>query len=391
MKAYTRHARRARVAVGVAALAAAAVLAACGEDDDSGGGSSGSGDASACVQEAKKLVAQDKKPMPMVLPEASFDMGKNQGKSIWFISPSQATGYALALSKSVTAAAEAAGMEATVFDGKNQPDRFTAGFSQAVQSGADGIILYAVNPELVPAGLKRAKAADIPVITMATGVRVPPDTGVITEIDHDREAEGRYMANYAAFMTDCEVNGAITLDQTYVGLVTERDAIVSQLKELCPDTCEVQDDEARLATMATELAPSTQSLIQRNPDLNTLFATFDQLATYQIPAAEQSGTDVKIVGTNGLPENLKAVKEGSPQVADIAYVPPEYFGWLGIDQLGRAMAGVELGDESGEPLETPVQTFDAENLPDDTTDFDAVYPDLVGYQDTFRERWQPEG
>ena len=367
------------------------VLAACGGDDDdaatSSSGGDGGGASSDCGQQAEELVTQNKEPMKPVVPEAAFDMGENKGKNIWYISPSQATGYALALSKSVTAASEAAGMSTTIFDGKNQPDRFTQGFAQAVQSGADGIVLYAINPELVPEGLQRAKEADVPVITMATGVPAPPDSSVVTAIDHDREAEGEYMANYAAYMTDCDVKGAITLDPAYVGLVTERDAITAQLEKLCPDSCDVQDLETQLGTMATELAPSTQSFIQRNQDLNTIFATFDQAATYQIPAVEQAGTDVKIVGTNGLEENLKAVKDGSPQVADVAYVPPDYFGWLGVDQLGRAMAGEKVGDANGEPLKTPVQTFDAENLPDDVSDIDAVFTGLVGYQDAFREKW----
>jgi ABC-type sugar transport system substrate-binding protein len=385
---------RARVAwsTGLALLLMTGLLAACGGDDDetasSGSGGDGGGEsASGCAQEAKDLVAQNKEPMKPVLPEAAFDMAKNKGKNIWYISPSQATGYALALSKSVTAASEAAGMTTTIFDGKNQPDRFTQGFQQAVQSGADGIVLYAINPELVPEGLKAAQEADVPVITMATGVPAPPDSSVVTAIDHDRVAEGEYMANYAASITDCEVNAAITLDPAYVGLVTERDAIADQLEKLCPDSCEVQDLEMQLGTMATELAPNTQSFIQRNQDLNTIFATFDQAATYQIPAVEQAGTDTKIVGTNGLEENLKAVKDGSPQVADVAYVPPDYFGWLGVDQLGRAMAGEKVGDASGEDLKTPVQTFDAENLPDDVTDLDAVFSGLVGYQDQFREKW----
>ena len=35
----------------------------------------------------------------------------------------------------------------------------------------------------------------------------------------------------------------------------------------------------------------------------------------------------------------------------------------------------------------PVQTFDQENLPDDVSDFDALFPKLAGYQDAFREKW----
>jgi ribose transport system substrate-binding protein len=381
-----------RVLVALALLTAAAVLVACGSDDEESGGAAssggGSGAAGDCVAQVTDAVAEEKAPMQMVLPEEPFDMAQNKGKTIWYVSPSQATGYALALSKTVTAAAETAGMNVEIFDGKGRPDRFTEGLNTAVARGAAGVILYGIDPALVPEALKRAKAADVPVITMASGKPAPDDGTVVEALNHDLDAQGLAMANYGAMITECAVNGAVSFDKTYPALVVERDGIEKRLGEVCPDDCEVQDHEFQLAEMATALGPSTQTLIQRNPDLNVFFATFDQAATYQIPAIEQSGSDAKIVGTNGLEENLKAVKDGSPQVADVAYVPPEFFGWLGVDQLGRAIAGEKVGDANGDPFVMPVQTFDQENLPADVTDFDALFPELAGYEDAFREKWQ---
>ncbi len=367
-------------------MALAFVLANCGSDDDSDSSSAGSGDSGGCVAKVKDLVADQRAPMPLILPPKSFDMSANEGKTIWFISPAQTTGYALGLSKAVVEAGKAAGMEVEIFDGKGQPDRFNQGFQQAVAQDADGIINYAIDPELIPNALKEAKEADVPVLAMSTGKPAPPDGSIFESINTDLVAEGEYMATYAAFATDCEVNAATTFDPVYAALVTEQKAIAAQLEKLCPDTCETQDLEMKLGTMATELGPETQSLIQRNPDLNIIFSTFDQAATYQIPAVDQSGSDAKIVGTNGLPENLDQVRKGSAQIADISYVPTQYFGWLGVDQLGRAMEGEPTGDKAGEPFVMPVQTFDESNI-GESNDLAELFPELADYQAEFKEKW----
>jgi ribose transport system substrate-binding protein len=370
-----------------AASLAIAVMAACGEDSESDSASGGGDAPGGCTAEVKKLVAEQRAPMPLILPEATFDMSANQGKTVWFISPSQSTGYALGLSKAVVVAGNAAGIDVEIFDGKGRPDRFNQGFEQAVAQQADGIIDYAIDPELIPNALQKAKQADIPVLSMSTGKPEPEDGTIFESINTDLEAEGKYMADYAAFASDCEVNAATTFDPTYPALTTERDAIAAELKRLCPDSCETQDQEMKLATMATELGPSTQSLIQRNPDLNIVFSTFDQAATYQIPAVEQSGSDVKIVGTNGLPENLDQVRRGGPQIADVSYVPTDYFGWLGIDQVGRAMAGEPTGDPEGNAFVMPVQTFDKSNI-GESNDLAELFPKLAGYQEAFKEKWE---
>jgi ribose transport system substrate-binding protein len=373
---------------GVAAATAALALGACGEDDSSSdSAASGQGASSSdCVAKVNELVKKESAPFEPLIPDETFDMAKNQGKSIWYVTPSQATGYGLALSKSGQKAAQAAGMKFTIFDGKGQPDRFTQGLTQAVAQKADGILLYGIDPALVPEGLKRAKAANIPVITMNSGKPAPPDGTVTLAINMDTDAQGRQMVNYAAKITDCKINGAVSFDTTYPGLVNVTNAIKSQVKEICPDTCKVQDHKMKLAEMATALAPSTQSLIQRNPDLNTVFATFDSAAIYEIPAVDRSKADVKIIGTNGNPENLAQVRKGSAQVADIAYVPTQFYGWLGIDQVGRAIQGAKLANEEGKELIMPVQTMDKQTLGTDDS-FEATFPRLVGFEDEFRETW----
>jgi ribose transport system substrate-binding protein len=368
-------------------VALGALVAACGggTSSSSGGGTTASSgkDAStaACVQSAQQAVDAAKKPISLVVPAQGFDMTKNAGKAIWFISPTQATGYAQRVSKAVQQAASAAGMKAEIYDGKAQPERFNAGIEQAIASKAAGIVTYAINPAIVPTALQDAKKAGIPVIAVATGVPNPTDGTVKATLSVDLQQEGRLMSQYAAATSNCKLDAAITFDPNQKALTAERDAAAAELAKLCPSTCSSQDHSMSLATMATELGSSIQSLLQRKQDVGVVISTFDTAAMYMAPAIKQTGRPVKLVSTNGLPENLDMVRQGSSQVADISYPPPEYTGWLIVDQLGRSIQG-----KPADTTKLPLQLFDKSNLPA-TNDFAKLWPGLANYQAGFKEKW----
>ena len=382
-------------------VAVAVAVAACGSSSSStssaaaagssttsssaSGSSSSGGTASACVQQATQLVAKQKAPMPEILPADSLDMGSIKGKTVWYISPSQATGYALSVSQGLSAAGKAAGVNITIFDGKGEPTRFTQGVEQAVAQKAGGIILYGIDPALVPQGLLQAKAAKIPVVSVLTGKPSPANGTVAEAINEDVTGGAKAMADYGAFYTNCKVDGATSFDPVYPSLVTEKETIKAELASLCPTTCKVQDHQMSLATMATALAPSVQNLIQRNSTLNTIFATFDQAATYENPAVTSSSSKVKIVGTDGLAPNIDAIRKGTAQIADVSYVPAPYLGWLSLDQVARAILGKPTG-ANGQPYVLPTQTFDKDNV--GTSDaIPSLFPKYANYQSDFTKIW----
>jgi ribose transport system substrate-binding protein len=372
-----------RVLKGLPVVALAVTAGACGSSSSSE--SSGGGDAAQapkaagqCVQQARDAVNAARQPLELSVPEKAFDMPK--GGTIWFISPTQATGYAQRVSKAVQAAATAAGMKAEIFDGKAQPDRFNQGIEQAIASKAAGIVTYAINPAVVPTALQKAKAAGIPVIAAATGVPNPTDGTVAETVSVDLNKEGQLMAQYAAATSDCKVNASVTFDPNQKALTTQRDAVKAEFAKLCPDTCSVQEHEMSLATMATQLGSSIQSLLQRQQKIDTVISTFDTAAFYMAPAIAQTGRKVNLIATNGLPENLDMVRQGK-QAADVSYPPPEYTGWLLTDQLGRAIAG-----EPTENAELPMQLFDKSNIPA-SNDFEILWPGLADYQAAFKAKW----
>lgn len=369
-----------RVLMYTAATAAAVTVAACGGSNEGGASSAGTPRAatSQCAQQARDAVNAARQPLKLTVPEQAFDMPK--GGTIWFISPTQATGYAQRVSKNVQAAATAAGMKAEVFDGKAQPDRFNQGIEQAIASKAAGIVTYAINPAVVPTALQKAKAAGIPVIAAATGVPNPTDGTIAETVSVDLNKEGQLMAQYAAATSDCKVNAAVTFDPNQKALTTQVAAVKAELAKLCPDSCAAQDHEMSLATMATQLGSSVQSLLQRQQKVDTVISTFDTAAFYMAPAIAQTGRKVNLIATNGLPENLDMVRQGK-QAADVSYPPPEYTGWLLMDQLGRAIAG-----EPTENSELPMQLFDKSNIPA-SNDFEILWPGLADYQAAFKSKW----
>jgi ribose transport system substrate-binding protein len=382
--------------VSLAIFVGAVCLAACGSSSSpttppssappsSANASSSTGSASACVNNVNALVKKETSPMPELLPTSKIDMSALKGKTVWYISPSQATGYALAISQGLQAAGKKAGVNVQIFDGKGTPTLFSQGVEQAVAQHAAAIWVYGFNPSLVPVGLKEAKAAHIPVMTALTGV-TGTDGGMVFEaINENLAQEPTYMADYAAYLTGCKVNAATSFDPLYPSLVTERNTIKTELAKLCPSTCSVLPAQMALATMATTLAPSVQSLIQTHSNLNAIFATFDQAATYEQPAVASSGSKVKIIGTDGLPPNVDSVRSGGAQVADVAFVPPAYLGWLGLDQMARAVLGKPIGS-NGAAYTLPVQTIDKANV--GTSDaISALFPNYANYQSQFSALW----
>jgi ribose transport system substrate-binding protein len=396
--------KRAVVAT-LAALVGASCLAACGSSSSSSSGaaaasapsassstssssssSSTSGSAvSACVHQATTLVDREKAQLSLVIPTTKVDMSALKGKTVWYISASQATGYSLAISKGLATAGKASGVNIQIFDGKGSPTLFVQGVNQAVAQKAAGIILGGINPALVPVGLAAAKAAHVPVMSVLSGVPVPSTGTLFEAINENVPQESKSMADYAAYITGCKANTAVSLDPLYPALVTEGNTIKAELAKLCPTTCSVINHQMSLATMATALAPSVQNLIQRTPNLNTIFATFDQVATYEQPAVASSSSKVKIIGTDGLPPNIDSIRTGKAQIADVAFVPPAYMAWLSLDQVARAALGKPTGI-NGTSYTLPVQTFDKSNV--GTSDSSAsLFPKYADYQSQFESLW----
>jgi ribose transport system substrate-binding protein len=338
------------------------------------------GSEAACLDTARRSVEAARKEMLPVIPPGAPRMAALKGKLVWFISPSQATGYALAVSKGFEAAVEAAGLRGQVFDAKGQPTLFNEGVAQAVAAKADAIITYAISPALIQQSLKLAEEAKIPVIQANTGL--PPAPGVYISVNPDVAALGKLQAHAALLQTNCKLNGAIVYSSNFPILNAMKAATLAEIKALCP-SCEMTEMNVQLPTISTQLAPLTTSTMARLPGLNAFIATFDQLAVFMVPAIEQAGRkDVPIIGANGNPANLDFMRQGRVQTYSAAYPPGHYVGWQLLDQAARAAAGAKAA-----PFDIQVQMLDKSNIGPTGTEEMAVFKGLANYQAAFKKAW----
>ncbi|HSV77783.1 MAG TPA: substrate-binding domain-containing protein [Ramlibacter sp.] len=334
----------------------------------------------ACLDTARRSVEAARKDMTPSIPANAVKMATIKGKLVWFISPSQATAYALGVSKGFAEAAEAAGLKSQVFDAKGQPTLFNEGVAQAVAAKADAIVTYAIAPALIQQSLKLAAEARIPVIQVNTGL--PAAEGIYVSLNPDVEALGKLQAHAALLQTQCKLNGAVVYSSNFPILTAAKNAALAEVKALCP-TCEMTELNVQLPTISTQLAPLTSSTMARLPKLNAFIATFDQLGVFMVPAIEQAGRkDVAIIGANGNSANLEFIRQGRVQTYDPAYPPASYLGWQLLDQAARAAAG-----QKPTPFTVQVQMLDKGNIGPSGTEELGVFKGLAGYDAAFKKAW----
>jgi len=333
-----------------------------------------------CLTAAKSAVEAARKPITPEVPTAPVAMGSLKGKSVWFISPTQAAPYALGVSQGLQVAAAAAGLEAHVFDGKGQPTLFNEGVAQAVAAKAAAIVTYAIDPSLLAQSLPQANAANIPLLISMTSLPAPQ--GVYASINPDAEALGRLQADAALVQTQCKLNGGVVYASNFIIQKKMKEGTYAEVKKLCPG-CTLTEMNVQLPTVSTQLAPQTTATMARLPELNAFIAAWDGAAVFQVAAIEQAQrSDVKVIGANGNSANLDFMRQGRVQTYDAAYPPAQYLGWQLFDQAARAIA-----KQDPPQITVQVQMLDKDNIGPAGSADNVVFPGLVGYEAAFKKVW----
>lgn len=352
----------------------------------SGAGETGSGQAtagaSACVTEAKSVATKYEQQVHTQVP-APVNAKSLSSKTIWFISPDQAIDYVSHESKGVQQAAAAIGMKVKIFDGKSQPNLFTQGVETAVAQHAAGIIMNSIPPELATGALKKAVAAHIPVIDAFIGNDSPGTNlpqGIFAQVTNDYTQAGKIVADYVLAATGCHADALQFTASVYPTLLAMANGATAEFHRLC-SACKISTVSVDPASTSTKVGPLVSAKIRRDPKINFLIAGFDDLITYAIPALRQSGNRSPIIGQAGNASNFDLIRSGGQQVADAAFPPGEYTGYLQVDELVRAMVGSTPVNDT-----IPLQLLTKQNVGHDNS-LASVFPGLVGYQAAFAKAW----
>lgn len=348
-------------------MAAALAVAGCG-DSETAGGSAGSGadvsePANGSSEQANgsggAVAATVERAMAPVteFPGPSEPVKAERGKRIVAITCSS-QGYGCVQGGiGVQEAGKALGWEVTVADGKGDPSVWNASIRQAIVSKADGIVLLAVDPQLVKDSLARAAAADIPVIS--TFIPEFPGSAADGYVSTDHTAGGKILADWIIEDSGGEANVLMLNEKAFPELVKRNTALVDELRTACTGCKVVDTVEFNIGTMAQQLAGAVTSALQKDPSIEYVVAPFDSSGIFAgqgIRAAGKAG-QVKMVGAEGDPNGIEGV-QGGTQAIDLATVPP-WGGWAAADLLVRHFAGAPV-----ETAELPQRLFDESNVPE---------------------------
>src|SRR5918993_2296099 len=248
-------------------------------------------------------------------------------------------------------AAKKEGVELIVADAQDDAATQQDDVQNFVTQQVDAILVNPVDSEAIVPSIQAANQANIPVIAL------------------DRGASG---GEIATLIASNNVEGGRMAGEELIRLVGS--GPVAQLEGI-PGASPTRDrgqgfEEAINAQDAVELVASqtanfdraeglnvTENILQSNPEIKGIFAQNDEMALGAVRAlGGRAGTDVKIVGFDGVEDALKAVQDGKMN-ATVAQ-QPDKIGSLGVE---NAMKVIE-GESVDENIPVPVKLVTEENV-----------------------------
>lgn len=386
-----------------AALAAAAfalflslALAACGSSESTTGTSSSgdTGSSSQLVKEAQAAVTELAKSPGSYHEPPDSGVAPAADKDVWLISVGNEVDAVAESSRYFLEGAEALGWNGKVYDGKLQPTEWLAGVRQAVQAGADAIVLVAIDCAPVKQGLVEAKEKGIPVVSIEGfdcselgqggpqlfSFRVGFSEGSFPQW---QQAWGKAQADFTIAETDGKAKIVYLRETDVQATKLIADQYAESIEEKCPE-CEILE---KIDFVGTELGPELQEQVQqsllKNPDATVVYANYDgPIVASVAPAVRAAGkTGMLVIGGEGSKPNLDLIRQGEQSMA-LGYVD----GWesyASLDALNSIFAGKKPIEDSG----MGVLLIDKEhNLPAAGEGTDSQLP--FDWQQVYEKGWR---
>jgi ABC-type sugar transport system substrate-binding protein len=160
---------------------------ACGgDDDDGGGGGSGGGGGGSQVADVKFSSIETKVP-------EGYDEPKPGNLRLGFLNPLRANEFLNTMGRAMKLETERLGGELVELDAAGDVDKQVNQFNQLIAQDLDGIGVFPLDPGSVAPGIRRAKAAGIPLITIDLNFDSTTDIGGYDSQIWQRRDEAAYI------------------------------------------------------------------------------------------------------------------------------------------------------------------------------------------------------
>ncbi|MFF4830608.1 substrate-binding domain-containing protein [Streptomyces sp. NPDC001315] len=250
------------------------------------------------------------------------------------------------------AEAKRLGVDLTVTDAQNDASQQANQLQNFTSAGLGSIIVNPVDSDAAGPSVRSANKADIPVVGVDRGVNKAETAALVAS---DNVEGGKLGAK--ALAEKLGGRGTIVILQGQAGTSASRErgaGFAAGLKEY-PGIKVVAKQPADFDR--TKGLDVMTNLLQAHPDIDGVFAENDEMALGAIKAlGSKAGTSVQVVGFDGTPDGLTAVKNGT-LYASVAQQPTQ-LGKIAVDNAIRAAEGKQVE----KTVKVPVKVVTKENV-----------------------------
>lgn len=370
-------------------VAMALTLAACssgtGSNASDPGSPSGEGGSAVKLDEAKAIVEEGMQVPEFVAPEPAVDVPALAGKSIFLVPLSSEVPFDQAILESMTAIADEANIDLTIFPTRGQPADWLRGVTQATTMRPDLLILLgAPDPDTLGPQLTEAQNAGIPVLVThhyPIGVELPEY--VTAHVPGPFLDAARLEVAYAIANSGGEANMVVVSADEYFVSSHIYEEMLATRDELCPE-CQMKKVNVPIPEWADKIQGEVQSALIADPSVNWVITMYDGMASFAQAAIISAGRtgQVQIATFNGTPSALKMVQDGDIVAMDVGE-NPDWLAHANMDQAFRILAGMETSED----VKTPVRIFDKSNIDETGTPPQLGQGYGTDYTDGYRKVW----
>jgi ribose transport system substrate-binding protein len=242
--------------------------------------------------------------------------------------------FYIAMLRGIRARAQELGWEVATVSANEDKVKQINGVQDLVARGVKGVLISPIDAVGVNAAYDAAKAANVPIISVARGSSSPNQT---LHVAMDEKQIGRDIAEWTAKAIGHEGKVAMLLGPS--GAPTFRN-LAEGYTEVTAKHPKIQIAFRTDGPLTRERGvKNAEDALVANPDLKAIYTANDDVALgamQAVLAANRAGKTL-VTGMNGVPPALRAVKDGN--LAMTVELNPVLWGRLGVDVLAQYLKG----------------------------------------------------
>lgn len=283
-------------------------------------------------------------------------------------------------------AGEALGWDVDVYDGKGDPVTQNQAMTQAINGGADAVLLAATDPVPLNAAVDLATSRGIPVGTTGLGTE-PGVGGAAFDVGPDYARWGEVLGSWIVQDSEGVATFLPTVDKEFANSTTIAESMIAAV-ERCEECTVKETEQFVVGDIGNGLGERIVSILQRDPAIDYVSGAFDSAAADMVPAIVNAGLAerVNLVSCVGSPQNYSFIEAGNVQKVDMVQ-DDRYMGYAAVDQIIRLLTDEPLWETPGvdDPRAkygqgTPDRLLTADNLGNPSEDWVADFDYVSEYK-----------